>query len=1245
MADILDRTVTITLKAVNDAYNSAITAAAKTTDDAISSINTSVASASKGFDSLSTSVTATGQVAGGTTQSTIALSNALDTANKALASNATASAQAATASNAITQSGTAAAVAEKSVADNAAKATDAVKVQSLAAAETAIRVSAAGDALKSTGEKASEAGSKVKEAGEKTSLAGSFIDTLKEKALQSIPGLGGLANIAGGVASGLAGFQIAQAAAEWIFDVGKKALESSGQLTAVSKVVGEIQESIEGLIGRAIQGLFGALAALAPLFNPIIDGIEQAIKWLSALGDWFSKSGTASAVFKSVLTALTGLFQPVIDALESFWQTIMEVFGNIQKFLAEHPAVWQAMLAGVVIMITNLVAEIRLAFAIIGVLFRGFVDLVQGEWKLITDIFNVAASAIGWVWSKLTAGVQAIGDVFRTIFTALPGPVQDAFKAVANTILDWVTKIIGFVGDLVSKIPGLKEYRETFDSISGGLVSWTQKIAGGTAAQKAANDAAEEAKKKAQELAKAQEQVGIMTKDATDKAVAGALAMASTFDKLRDSGTESLAALAVAAKNTYTNLVDAQTKTAATATDAQKRSITEQISAIQQWANAHHVALTDAVADTADLVEETQKLDPFLVALTARYQALGLATRGAVIDLANQSQLAWETFTTRQQHTAAESAAFIQAQYANLEKQVDAARAAGYANEVARLESMQAQVAAMAAASGIKLKAVSDAFDAITKSIDAIVPASDDATRAIVAMEDKSLDASKAMADGMDLVTARTDVAVQKQLDAISNGYAQQVAIAGTSLETQARLAQDYYAKLKDAIGQSGDTWTQAQKAQAQATMDAMKTATDAVHVGLDKSKKDTEDATEEMSQWWQNFGKAAEKAMKQAASAMADAIVNGNTSFGELCKKMLKDLEKAFIQTFLNTALNAVTGFIQKAFTDKGGLFDIFSSAAKAVTSLGKSVGDSLPMMQIPGATSIPGLGSSGGGSAAGGAGGALSSLGGALGSIGGAINVVSSAVSAITGIISIFQMRGQTKVLENIQDMLILIYGQLLSVVAPTLQSGLMSIANYQLHFFDTWFWKWVDYLGRWADRAFSATQAAGANSVAAIQAGAAAIVQALQTLTLKDANADVLVAAVTTAGSNTVQAIQAGAAATVAVLKGVAGAPATVSLDPLTGALKDAAASIVAAIGKAATGTVEAIRGIGTLPSDVTGEVTTNLDLSPVTNLLAAVRDALTQGSLRPNVVLNVDSAPSAQDVAQTIVRQLQLQGVIR
>lgn len=1244
MADILDRTVTITLRAVSDAYNNSITAAAKTTDAAIDSINKTVATASKGFDGLSTTVLASGAASANASQTIGQLTDALSTNTKTLADNATAAASAAADNTKVAQAAAATTTAQTAAAASTTKATAAVETQGAAANDAAVKVTAVGSALKDTGAKAADTGDKLKDTGAKTSLVGGFFSGLKDKATELIPGLGGIATMAAGVASGMGALEIAKQVGGWLLDVGTKALTSSGQINKINDTVTAVKGGFEDLVGRGIQLLATAFTAtLGPAIDQLVTWLTEGMKWLKALADWFANSGTASAIFQGVLSTLATLFKPIIDALQLLWTNIQEKFADIQKFLQEHQEIWHAVLVGLSIVITNWVTSTKLIFDVIGLAIKGLTWLVQQQFKLITDAIGAAVTTASFLWTKLKDGVSAVGEFFTKVFLSLPGPVEDAFKAVAETIANWVKPIFDFIGGLIDKIPGLGAYKATFDSVSASITAFGQKIAGGTAAQKAANDAADEAKAKAEALAKAQQALGIMTADAADKAVKGSLALADTFSGLVETGTQNIAQLTIAAKSAYNDLESTRQKIEASGTDAQKNALDTQIKYIQDWAAKNKVALVDVQQQAAATAEA---IATSFAVLDANLQKIGFISKTSVIGAANDSELAWETFFDRTSHGADEAAQFIQKTYTDLDKQIEAARAAGYTNEVTRLENMQAKVAAVADAQKVKLKEVQDAYDAISKSIAAIVPASDAADKAIEAMANESLAATRTMIDGMQSFSFETDKQVKAALDSVTDGYQNQIAIAGTSEAEKVRITEAAYAELKAQIEANGVSFDANERAKVQAALESMNQIMHENDLTLEHATTTTAAATEEQSASWTNLGKNMEKSMKSAASSMADALVSGDKSFGQVMGDMLKSLEKAFLQTFIKTGLDAVTQFVKKAFTGEGGLMGAFKAAEDALKSFGSGFSKIFGGGGDAAKTAVDA-----GKQASNTAGSALGGVGSALGGIGGAVSAIGGAVSAITGVIGIFQMKGQTKVLENIQNILIYIFEDTRGTIIPWLTGPFTQMMLKDRAFFEDWQWKNYGFEKAWADRIYGPDGLMGwfarlfqyqasdtATVLNAINTAAAAVTQAFGGVTIA-AGFDPVVNAINSAAAAIVAAIQASATNTAAAF-------AAGSFAPVVSAVQAAAQAVVAALEQTTQQLGAAIAGIGSLPATVTGAADSGpVDLSPVTSLLMQVRDALSQGSLRPNVQLNVESGATANEVAQTIVRQLQLAGVIR
>jgi phage-related protein len=1259
VADILDRTVTITLRAVSDAYNNSIQAAAKTTDAAIDSITKQVASAGQGFNSLTTQVTQAGTAAGAVSQSTQQLTGALEANTKGLTENAAAAASAASNNTKIAQAASATATAEAAASVSTDKATNAVKAQGDAAAASSKHIVDVGTAVEQAGTKASAAGDKIKESGEKSGFAAGLLDGLKDKAKDLIPGLGGVLSIATGVAGGLGTLQIAEKVGGYLADLAGKALESSGQIEKINETVGKVKSGFEDLVTLDVQLAADAFnATLGPAIEAVIGWITEGLKWLRALADWFASSGTASSAFQAVLSTLARLFKPVIDAVKDLWAKVQENFAAIAQFLQQHQEIWRAVLLVVALVVTNFVQGLKNSFTLLGYVIQGLVWLVEQQFKLIGDGISFAVNTITTVFDKLKQAAQFVADTFKSVFDALPGPVQDAFKAVAQAIEDWVKPIFDFIGSLIDKIPGLRDYKSTFDSISASVTSFGKTLLEGVGAQKQANDASDTAKAKAAELAKAQQALGVMTADQAVAAVKAASDTAAAFTKLVDSHTQNIAQLTQAAKAAYQSLADTRQKIDASGTAEQKAQLDAQIKNIQAWAAANHVALTDVQAVVAATASAFGSLTDYL-------NKIGFVSKASVIQAAVDSGHAWDDFFDRSQHSAEETAQFIQKQYTALDAQIKAARDAGYTHEVDLLEKEQAKVRATADANGISIKQVTDAVNALNDAIVKLVPATDAADKAIEGWTDDALRSVRAQTDGMDLIKATTDKMVASQLDAITNGYEQQIKIAGQSEEEKVRITQQYYELLKAQVEQYGAVYTADQRDQVQAALQNMLQLTKANDATLETMKAQTKAATDDQAESWTNLAKNMGQAMKKAASSMADALVNGNQSFGEVMKSMLKDLEKAFVQTFLKTGLDAVTKFVTEGLKGSGGLLSSLGSLGDTVESVGKKVASLFGSAgsAASGVASAAGnVGSVAGtaGSAVGAAGGianaasgassgAASAASGILGSIGSVVSIASQAVSAIASVIQIFEERGQTKVLENIQQYLGQIYGQLLSVVAPALQKTIWDIANYELHAMDGWRWDLHGWLQGWADRLYGTSGLQGWFAqlwqllgglqqavVAAIQ-GLGAALSSLQNLNIAAAAFAPVVAAIAAAQTAIVNAIAASADATSKAF-GSAG------FDPIVQAVNAASAAIVQALGAAAQTLQQAIAGIGSLPAAVAspGE---GVDLSPLTAMLAQIRDALSQGSLRPNVTLTVEVGNNTEEISREIVRELQLAGVMR
>jgi hypothetical protein len=415
-----------------------------------------------------------------------------------------------------------------------------------------------------------------------------------------------------------------------------------------------------------------------------------------------------------------------------------------------------------------------------------------------------------------------------------------------------------------------------------------------------------------------------------------------------------------------------------------------------------------------------------------------------------------------------------------------------------------------------------------------------------------------------------TDKDIDDMVYNVKTGWEKQVALAGTSTQEIMRINQAAWAQITQIVQAQWATMNDTQRqAIAQAGAEVQKSADQYGQV-LGKTTADTAKATDDQSKLWQQCAQNMNRAIKQAASDITDTLWSGDKSFGEVTKSMLTDIGKMFTQTFVQTGLQAVQKFVtdgtkglQDFFKNMGGLGGLFGGSGSTAVQTGTQTGT-----------------------------GTGSSAAGALSGIGGAVSLVSGAVSAISGVISNFQLKGQTKVMENTQQLTGMIFYDV---------HGLAIEGIAYFHFMEKWVFAFASKL----DTLVSGV----AGLVSRIDRDIMPILREFRFDVVGRIDRDIMPALRTMAG-----------------LGGLAIAAPSFNLQPIIDSFQSAISSIQSSFSSISLGNL-------------------SIDLSPLVSVMSDVRAALSQGALRPNVVLTVQTGVSTQQVANEIVRQLQLAGVIR
>lgn len=237
-----------------------------------------------------------------------------------------------------------------------------------------------------------------------------------------------------------------------------------------------------------------------------------------------------------------------------------------------------------------------------------------------------------------------------------------------------------------------------------------------------------------------------------------------------------------------------------------------------------------------------------------------------------------------------------------------------------------------------------------------------------------------------------TNAAFISQLDAIQSKM-------GTTTQTIEKMALD--AEILTGKVNAATASKQNLKDVAVPAWIAVADAVGTVPPALDK----TAEAVSKQLAAWDSMGRQVSTIITNFTQDISRSIFDGDLSWGEKTKKMLRDLGSAVFSSFIEPAVAAITSFVTG--TINGLLKGALENVGEWLGGLGSQVAGIFGGGASGAAGAAGGAaGSAGGGGAAGAAGGALG-WAGAIGAIG----------SMISGIIGNFQMAGMNRTLDLIE------------------------------------------------------------------------------------------------------------------------------------------------------------------------------------------------------------------------------------
>jgi len=214
----------------------------------------------------------------------------------------------------------------------------------------------------------------------------------------------------------------------------------------------------------------------------------------------------------------------------------------------------------------------------------------------------------------------------------------------------------------------------------------------------------------------------------------------------------------------------------------------------------------------------------------------------------------------------------------------------------------------------------------------------------------------------------------------------------------------------------------------------------------------------------WHDFGTQVSTVITNFAQDISKSLWEGDLSWGEKGKELLKSLGKAVSSTFIEPATKALTDFVTGALADLiggkgfGGIFARVKDIGDTVAGIFGAGGSAAST-----AANAGGAAANAGGSAASTAGSAASA---AVGSVTQLVSAISSVATAVSSIIGNFQMAGMNKSLDLIEKATRFSESHLLTIVDKGVNlflAELPVIRDLQVQFLSDHAWRIHDVWDR--------------------------------------------------------------------------------------------------------------------------------------------------------------------------------------
>ncbi len=224
---------------------------------------------------------------------------------------------------------------------------------------------------------------------------------------------------------------------------------------ALLPVLTPLINSLVDLAGRVMPWLEGAIAALQPVLQVVMEAMRVALGWIQEF--WAEHGQQIIGIITALWDTVKGLFQGAFAIIGDLFRIFSAVFQGdwsgawdaVKQLFVDKWELIKTLFTGILRIITGLfgtsLEEVTAGIVTFGTQAWGF---ITGQWSIIQTFFEDLLASISDLFIDTWTGITTwLNTAFTVTLPAIFGTVYEAITEPFQSAWDWLTGLWGTVGD------------------------------------------------------------------------------------------------------------------------------------------------------------------------------------------------------------------------------------------------------------------------------------------------------------------------------------------------------------------------------------------------------------------------------------------------------------------------------------------------------------------------------------------------------------------------------------------------------------------------------------------------------------------------------------------------------------------------------------------------------------------------------------------------------------------------------